>query len=182
MAFGDIITYLCLAIAIWYVPRYLLRIYAPGVGPWIREWWQRGVEIQRVRYEQRASAYGLRDVNDYADDDTNVMSRSDDNDMRLSPSVSQTDEVQTSDRPMMPKPTPDKMLDIFKVLRAAGIDRDELRGPWRAAGLPLDNNLWAKAKPAAPEDDDVLITPYAGRRTKASFYPDEPELEYKPPR
>lgn len=28
---------------------------------------------------------------------------------------------------------------------------------------------------------DEIITPYAGRRTKASYYPEEPELEYTPP-
>lgn len=31
MSFGDAITYICLAIALWYVPRYLLRVYAPGL-------------------------------------------------------------------------------------------------------------------------------------------------------
>ncbi len=31
MSFGDIVTYACLLVAIWYVPRYLLRVYAPGL-------------------------------------------------------------------------------------------------------------------------------------------------------
>lgn len=31
MSIGDLITYVCLAIALWYVPRYLLRVYAPGL-------------------------------------------------------------------------------------------------------------------------------------------------------
>jgi hypothetical protein len=62
MAFGDVITYICLAIALWYVPRYLVRVYVPGFGPWLRAWWQRGLDVQRARYEQRAVAYGLRDM------------------------------------------------------------------------------------------------------------------------
>ena len=31
MPFGDLIIYICLAIALWYVPRYILRVYAPGL-------------------------------------------------------------------------------------------------------------------------------------------------------
>lgn len=31
MSFGDVITIICLLIALWYVPRYLLRVYAPGL-------------------------------------------------------------------------------------------------------------------------------------------------------
>lgn len=123
-------------------------------------------------------------VNDIDDAAPVVMSRSEESAPSSSPSSLQTDETQTADRPMIPKPTPDKMLDIFKVLRAAGVDREELRGPWRAAGLPLDNNVWAKAKPTAlvtEDEDDVLITPWAGRRTSKKFYPDDPDLEYKAP-
>lgn len=32
----------------------------------------------------------------------------------------------------------------------------------------------------APED--LMLTPYAGRATRASFYPNDPDLEYQPPR
>lgn len=35
-------------------------------------------------------------------------------------------------------------------------------------------------EPAPPADDEV-ITPYAGRKTKAAYYPDDPLLEYQPP-
>lgn len=31
MSIGDLITYICIAIAVWYVPRYFLRVYAPGL-------------------------------------------------------------------------------------------------------------------------------------------------------
>jgi hypothetical protein len=74
MSIGDLITFFCLGVALWYVPRYLLRVYAPGLMPWIRSWWQQGIDTQRARYERRAPAYGLRDVNDYQDTALAVMS------------------------------------------------------------------------------------------------------------
>jgi hypothetical protein len=37
-------------------------------------------------------------------------------------------------------------------------------------------------KPESPaEDDDLTLTPFAGRVTRRSFYQDDPELEYQPP-
>jgi len=86
--------------------------------------------------------------------------------------------TQTPDRRMIPAPTREQMLDIFKVLRAANIKRETIAGPWRAAGLPLDTNLWSAAAP----DDDTHITPIAGRRTSAQFESD-PDYPYvAPPR
>lgn len=106
-----------------------------------------------------------------------VMSRSPADDGTYGASPLQTDRRQTTDRPTMLVPTRAEMLDIFKVLRARGVKRDELRGPWRAAGLPLDNNLWTEA---TPPDDDTHITPIAGRPTRAQFEAD-PELAYQSP-
>jgi hypothetical protein len=184
MSFGDIITYICLAIAIWYVPRYLLRVYAPGVMPWLRSWWQAGIDTQRERYERRAASYGLRDVNNIdssAKSSSVVMSRTPEPDRRLIASVSETDGKQSSDRQTIAKPTEQQMLDIFKALRAAGVKREAIAGPWRAAGLPIDTNLWSKAAPSEKDDDDdTIVTPWAGRRTKASYY-DDPRLEYQQP-
>jgi hypothetical protein len=88
----------------------------------------------------------------------------------------ETDSPPSPDRPMMPVPTEAQMLDVFKVLREAGVKREALRGAWKAAGLPLNNNVWADAAP----DDDLTITPYAGRVTRRSYYA-EPELEYQEP-
>jgi hypothetical protein len=94
-----------------------------------------------------------------------------------SPALSlETDAPKAPDRPMMPVPTKEQMLDIFKVLRAAGVSREAIGPAWRAAGLPLNNNLWSDAAPP----DDEIVTPYAGRVTKKDYYPDRPDLEYKP--
>jgi hypothetical protein len=88
----------------------------------------------------------------------------------------ETTEPTTADRPLMPVPTQEQMLDIFKVLRAANVSREALRASWRAAGLPLNNDLWAQAKA-----EDVPATPIAGRPTLAQFREVDPELEYEKP-
>lgn len=121
---------------------------------------------------------GAGPVNDYEGDAPAVMSRGAPDAARFSSSALETDTRQTTDRPMMPVPTPEQMLDIFRVLRAAGIKREALSEPWRAAGLPLNNNIWSKAEPPPPEP--VNVTPIAGRPTNAKFHQDDPELEYKP--
>lgn len=105
-----------------------------------------------------------------------VMSRSEGDDPETAPSSLQTDSRQTADRPMIPVPTPEKTLDIFRVLRAAGIKRETISAPWRAAGLPFDNNLWTQA---APPEKPVSMTPIAGRPTSAEFH--DPDLIYQPP-
>lgn len=92
------------------------------------------------------------------------------------PSSLQTDGPQTPDRPTMAVPNQDKILDIFRVMRAAGLKRDAVSVPWRAAGLPFDNNLWAKAAP----EEEMQVTPIAGRPTPAKFEHD-PALAYEPP-
>lgn len=109
---------------------------------------------------------------------SSIMSRNPSPPAPIAPSSLQTDRPQTADRPMMPVPTQDKILDIFRAMRAAGMKREAVSGAWRAAGLPFDNNLWAKAAPA--DDERLTPTPIAGRPTKASFYQDDPELAYQP--
>lgn len=121
---------------------------------------------------------GVGSVNDYEDSAANVMSRAQDRPSEIAPSSLQTDGRQTADRPMMPVPTAEEMLDIFRVLRTAGVKRDALQGVWRAAGLKLDNNLWSKAAPPPPEEP-TTVTPIAGRSTSAQFH--DPELNYQPP-
>lgn len=97
-----------------------------------------------------------------------------------SPSLSlETDAPKAPDRPMMPVPTRDQMLDIFKVLRAAGVSRDTIGPAWRAAGLPLNNNLWSDAAP--DPDDAIILTPIARRPVDGKWYPEDPKLEYKGP-
>lgn len=84
-----------------------------------------------------------------------------------------------------PKIKAEELLTVCKLMRAHGIGREDAQAAFKASGLPFNNNVWRDAAPASKptqeEDDDVLITPYAGRRTKASYYPDDPELEYRAP-
>jgi hypothetical protein len=110
-----------------------------------------------------------------------VMSRSDEGDRRLSPSSLETDSRQTADSAVRPALSRDVMLDTYRLLRKYGVPREEARPILKAAGVPLDNNLWSQAAPPAKEyDDDTIVTPWAGRRTRASYY-DDPRLEYQQP-
>jgi hypothetical protein len=143
---GDLIFWATVLIALIIVPPYFWRVYG-------------------------GSAFVKRLLSSDAD----VMSYSPINAPADPPSSLQTDDRRTPDRPMIAKPTPEEMLDIFKVLRAAGVKREALAGPWRAAGLPLDTNLWSKAMPEEPP----TLTPIAQRPTPAKFH-DDPELEYEP--
>lgn len=135
----------------------------------------------RAYLQQRSGRYI---VSTNAEQPVSVMSRSDDEDSRLGASVSQTD-GQADRQTAAPAPIGrDIMLDICRDLRAHGYSRDGARVLLRKLGQSLDNNVWSDAAPptkAATVEDDTLITPYAGRRTKASYYPDDPALEYQAP-
>lgn len=72
-------------------------------------------------------------------------------------------------------------LDTVRRLRAHRFTRDEARDFLRELGWSLGNNTWAQAAPLEANDDDSHITPYGGRRTRASYYPEDPALEYKEP-
>lgn len=146
--FGDLIFWGCVALALWYVPRYLWKVY--GGADAVKRLW--------LRY-------------------SNMSSTSAGETFVSAPSAVQTDDKQIADRPMMPVPTREEIFDIFRVLRAAGVNREMLRGPWNAAGLKLDNNLWTQAAP--PPEEPISITPIAGRPTNAEFR--DPELTYQPP-
>lgn len=44
------------------------------------------------------------------------------------------------------------------------------------------NEVLSAVREVRPQQQSTdYVTPYAGRRTKASYYPEEPELEYTPP-
>lgn len=111
-----------------------------------------------------------------------IMSNSADDDHRLSPSSLQTDSADSPDR--QTAPTREQQLTLYRFLRELGASREKARPVLKAAGWPLDNNLWTEAAPAPPPpagDDDMMTTPFAGRVTRKSYYPDQPELEYQPP-
>lgn len=80
-----------------------------------------------------------------------------------------------------PAYTQQQLLTHYMWLRRLGAKRDEAREQLRAIGIPLHNDLWAQAAPPPPVADDEIITPWAGRRTKAAYYPDSPDLEYEAP-
>lgn len=123
-------------------------------------------------------------VNRSIDNDDDDMS-SEDIDTPLSrPSSLETDGQTDRRAPQTTAPRAEQLLTLYRLMRAAGISRDEAQAALKEAGLPLNNNVWKLAAPRVPapsDDDDVLVTPYAGRRTRASYYPDEPELEFKSP-
>lgn len=117
--------------------------------------------------------FGIIRVNSSEEDAPDVMSRSNETPPQNIPSSLQTDNRQTADRPAAPPISRDVMLDTYRLLRKYGIPREEARPILKAAGLPLDNNLWTEAAP-------VHVTPIAGRATRAAFDTD-PELVYQPP-
>lgn len=88
-----------------------------------------------------------------------------------------TDEAPDGRTP--PQPTRDEQRTLYRLLRAHGITRDEARAALRPFGIAIGNDVWAASAPA--DDDADYTTPYAGRRTKAQYYPDSPELEYAEP-
>lgn len=95
-----------------------------------------------------------------------------------SPSGLKTDGASIVVAPAAPEPSRDEILDACKVMRAHGMSREDARLVFVRLHRKLDNNLWTQA---APADSDELVTPYAGRRTRASYYPDRPDLEYVEP-
>ncbi len=80
------------------------------------------------------------------------------------------------------KPSREELLTMYQVLRAHNMSRETARKMLNGVRLPLDNNLWAEAAPKPVAADDAeIVTPYAGRRTKATYYPDDPDLEFRAP-
>lgn len=101
-----------------------------------------------------------------------VMSRAEDDTIENPPlSLRQTDPQ--TDRPPI---TREIMLDVYKLLREHNVSRERARPILKAAGIPLDNNLWTQA---APPPEPISVTPIAGRPTNAEFR--DPELTYHPP-
>lgn len=74
---------------------------------------------------------------------------------------------------------PHVILDTLHDLRAHGFTRDQARAFTNRLHMPWKNELWSQV--ITPPDDDLMVTPYAGRATKRSYYPDTPELEYQEP-
>jgi hypothetical protein len=80
------------------------------------------------------------------------------------------------------KLTEHQLLTLYSFLRAHGAVRDRAGRVLKEIGIPMNNNLWARAIPPAPvEEDDVMLTPIAGRPTRAAYYESEPALQYQEP-
>lgn len=126
------------------------------------------------------SRAGLHTIQHYVsvrrlrDSDLGVMSRNE-NAVPPSTPLSQRQTAPQTDRQAVPPVLPrNVMLDMYRLMRKYGIPREEARPIIKAAGVPLDNNLWTLAAP----DDDTQLTPIAGRPTSAQFQDD---LEFHPP-
>jgi hypothetical protein len=96
------------------------------------------------------------------------------------PSDLQTDQTDGADNPTPAPALRPATLDTCKSLRAHGYSREDARRFLRGVDRTLDNNVWAQAAPAAPPPDDTILTPIAGRPTRARYY-DDPALEYTAP-
>ena len=80
-----------------------------------------------------------------------------------------------------PKISPADLLTFYTWLRSMGAKRDDARAMLRLVGLSVSNDLWSQAAPSPKPADEEIVTPYAGRVTKRSYYPDDPALEYQEP-
>lgn len=105
-----------------------------------------------------------------------VMSRVQEAPPTHGPSDLGTGPDQGPDRTIAPPFDKVKLLDTYRRLRALGASRNAARELLQIWGVPLHNDLWAKA---APEEEPAL-TPIAGRPTPAKFHEGDPELEYQP--
>jgi hypothetical protein len=147
----------------------------PIIAQFVRRQWRKSMARGRAQKAARDQLYGYS-VNDYQDTPPIVMSRSDTDEARTV-TDGRTDEATDDD----PKECPVLRLDrskegLLKVLVYNGWSTTDIRAVIKGA------NDQISAAVQAVKEDDVLITPYAGRATKRSFYPEEPELEYQAPR
>jgi hypothetical protein len=117
-------------------------------------------------------------VNRFRSDKHIVMSSAASENTQNAPLSLRQTAVQTDRPPMSPSLSRDVMLDMYRLLRMHGVPREKARPILKAAGLPLDNNLWSEAIP--PDEEAPAMTPIAGRPTRAR-YQDDPELVFEPP-
>ena len=92
-----------------------------------------------------------------------------------------------------PTPVPERNLTEDRVFRDTVLLRTA-QGKWAHSGKRLyafwggnHDELLAKIRDLRGEIEpetappDLMLTPFAGRPTRASYYPGEPDLEYSPP-
>ena len=123
--------------------------------------------------------FGVIGVKDYETPPAAVMSRPETAAPPFIPSSLRTDDGRTETTTPQPKFTEEQLLTLYALLRSSGVTRDRATPALKAAGIPVNNNLWTRAAPPAPTEDGEYRTPIAGRPTSAVF--ETGELTYEPP-
>jgi hypothetical protein len=120
--------------------------------------------------------FGVINVNDNHQAAPVVMSRSD-NTPAQSPRPSLETGNQTDGQTdMQPRIRAEQLLTVYKLMRAAGIGREDAAAAFKAAGLPFNNNVWRDAEPKSEH-----VTPIVGRPTSARFDITDPDYPYQAP-
>lgn len=115
-------------------------------------------------------------VNDFAEDAPEIMSRDGALPVDVSPVVPTDGRASDAGR-TEPQPayTTEQLLTHYQWLRRLGAKRDEARPHLKAMGIPLHNDLWARAAPP-PQ----AVTPIAGRPyDPARYHYEDPDLRYQ---
>lgn len=123
----------------------------------------------------------LRGVRDNGPTSPTVMSRPESAAPPSAPSSLRTDGGRTETTAPQPKFTEDQLLTLYTGLRAHGMVRDKASQLLKASGIPMNNNLWAKAGVSLPPEDDEYRTPIAGRPANAADFREAGDLAYEPP-
>lgn len=118
-------------------------------------------------------------VKDYEPTPASIMSHPESATPSFVSSSLRTDDGRTETTAPQPRFTEDQLLTLYTLMRAHGVTRDKATPVLKAAGIPMNNNVWTKAAPPASTDDGEYRTPIAGRPTAAVF--ETGDLAYEPP-
>lgn len=121
----------------------------------------------------------LRGVRNSEPNPAAIMSRPESAAPPFAPSSLRTDDGRTETTAPQPRFTEDQLLTLYALLRSSGVTRDRATAALKAAGIPVNNNLWTRAAPPLPTEDGEYRTPIAGRPTAAVF--ETGDLAYEPP-
>lgn len=132
--------------------------------------WARSLEKARAQKAAREQLYGYA-VNSYADN----MSSDTDYD---APSMASSLETRNETDRQTARIKAEELLTLCKVMRSAGVNREDAAAAFKASGLPFNNNVWAKAQPTS--NGASYVTPIVGRVTNAKFESD-PDFPYVAP-
>jgi hypothetical protein len=124
---------------------------------------------------------GVNTVKRYVAVERSVMSLGDEN---VAPSLRLSQETQAqTDRQteQAPRIRAEDLLTLCKLMRLAGISREDAQEAFRESGLPFNNNVWAKAAAPQASADASYVTPIVGRPTSARFDVTDPDYPYQAP-